>query len=142
MGLSAHDCGSNPHWSTELREQFDAGTGAVNPVHFSYSEGKAMSVRIIEGEYDGTTNGAVMVDSVTEWAFGPIFESTEEADLFILWHMREFGVCVRRATQPQLADRFGNFRKLVTRCSECDDLMLGGATCKDCMEDIASEPVN
>jgi len=95
-----------------------------------------MGVRIIEGDYDGTTSGAVMMDSVTEWAFGPLFDNTEEAELFISWHQREYGTCVRRATQPQLADRFGIFRKLVTACSECGDWMLGGATCEDCLESM------
>lgn len=101
-----------------------------------------MGVRIIEGEYDGTASGAVMIDSVTEWAFGPIFDNSEEAELFILWHDREYGISVLRATQPQLADRFGDFRKLVTACSECGDWMLGGDTCKDCLESIESETVN
>ena len=95
-----------------------------------------MGVRILEGDYDGTTSGAVFVDSVTEWAFGPIFDNEQEAELFLSWHQQEFGKCVRRATQPQLADRFAQFRNLETACSECGDWMLGGAICKDCQESL------
>jgi hypothetical protein len=96
-----------------------------------------MGIRILEGDYDGTTSGAVMMDSVTEWAFGPLFDNGQEAELFILWHSREYGKCVSRATQPQLADRFCEFRKLETTCAECGDWMLGGAICEDCQESLS-----
>lgn len=45
-----------------------------------------MGVRFIEGTYDGTKEGAtVMIDSVTETAFGPIFDSWDDAEEFVQW---------------------------------------------------------
>ena len=45
-----------------------------------------MGVRKIVGTYDGTQHdAAVMVDSVSGWAFGPVFDSPEEVEEFIDW---------------------------------------------------------
>lgn len=39
-----------------------------------------MGVRILGGE-----DGACLYDSVTMWAFGPIFEDHEQAESFLQW---------------------------------------------------------
>lgn len=47
-----------------------------------------MGVRVLEGTYDGTEPAAVMVDSVTGFAFGPIFQGDDAADqveAFVAW---------------------------------------------------------
>lgn len=44
-----------------------------------------MSVRVLEGEYDGGETRAVMVCSVTGLAFGPLFDSGEELLAFLEW---------------------------------------------------------
>ena len=44
-----------------------------------------MGCRIISGFRDGTHECACFFDSVTEWAFGPMMGSTEEAEAFMTW---------------------------------------------------------
>lgn len=44
-----------------------------------------MGVRILEGTYDGTRDAAVLVDSVTGTAFGPLFADHDEAEAFLKW---------------------------------------------------------
>lgn len=44
-----------------------------------------MGIRILEGEYDGDTSGAVLLCSTSMTAFGPIFADTQEADCFLNW---------------------------------------------------------
>lgn len=48
-----------------------------------------MGVRILVGTYDGTQPGAVMVDSVSGFAFGPVFDSYEDCEAFQEWLARE-----------------------------------------------------
>lgn len=51
-----------------------------------------MSVRTLYGEYDGGESAAVMVDSVTERAFGPLWkggEAVEQIGEFLGWMRRE-----------------------------------------------------
>ena len=92
-----------------------------------------MGVRIIEGLYDGTISGAVLLCSTTEWAFGPLFDNTQEASLFLDWCAENFNESVREMPDNLLKDRFGQFRKLVTKCADCDEWMIGSAKlCDDC----------
>lgn len=42
-----------------------------------------MGVRIVEGMADGTKQVAVLYDSVTGTAFGPLFEDADEAQAFL-----------------------------------------------------------
>lgn len=44
-----------------------------------------MGVRILVGEYDGTEQMAVMVDSVIGTAFGPLFENADDIESFCAW---------------------------------------------------------
>jgi len=48
-----------------------------------------MGIRILEGMYDGIETRAVMVDSTTENAFGPLFESGEHVEDFLAWVGRD-----------------------------------------------------
>ena len=43
-----------------------------------------MGVRFIIGE-EGETDRVAMYDSVTGWAFGPVFDSPDRADHFLDW---------------------------------------------------------
>jgi hypothetical protein len=50
------------------------------------TEGEHMGVRLLTGTYDGTQHGAtVMVDSVSGTAFGPVFDSWDDAEDFREW---------------------------------------------------------
>ena len=44
-----------------------------------------MGVRILEGNGEGDSRGAVLYCSVTDWAFGPLFEDGEQAQAFLDW---------------------------------------------------------
>jgi len=44
-----------------------------------------MGCRILSGTYDGTREGACYVDSVTGTAFGPLFDSADDAEEFMEW---------------------------------------------------------
>jgi hypothetical protein len=44
-----------------------------------------VSVRFIEGKYDGQEGATALVDSVSGFAFGPIFTEGESAQDFIEW---------------------------------------------------------
>lgn len=67
-----------------------------------------MSTRLLEGTYDGTHEGrVVLVDSTTEWAFGPVFESREDAEAFLAW----CPIDVKRLRPGELADAVWRFRQ-------------------------------
>jgi hypothetical protein len=44
--------------------------------------------RILAGTYDGTKNGAVLVDGGNDRAFGPVFDSYDDAEQFQDWIAR------------------------------------------------------
>ena len=44
-----------------------------------------MGVRILEGTGEGDSRGAVLYCSVTDWAFGPLFEDGDQAQEFLDW---------------------------------------------------------
>jgi len=65
-----------------------------------------MGVRFIEGTYDGTQEGATaMVDSTSDWAFGPLFESVDHAEAFLRWLDED----PRKYADALLADEFAKF---------------------------------
>lgn len=66
--------------------------------------GVAMGCRILTGEYDGYRTQACMVDSVTETAFGPLFDSYEDCEDFIQYVQRRTGHDPRRLDWGQLDD--------------------------------------
>lgn len=58
-----------------------------------------MSVRLLVGEYDGTREACVLVDSVTGLAFGPLFKDDVEAEAF-LGALRREGIDARELKDP------------------------------------------
>ena len=42
-----------------------------------------MSIHLVIGKSNGTDDAAVMFDSVTGWAFGPVFRCADDAEHFI-----------------------------------------------------------
>lgn len=94
-----------------------------------------MGIRIIAGEYDGDTSGAVLVCSTSMTAFGPIFADTQEADCFLNWWGDNFGETVRAVDSETLGERFATFRRLVVECSGCRECTVKpGGMCDDCVE--------
>jgi len=68
-----------------------------------------MGIRILEGAYDGGDEvRAVMVDSTTEAAFGPLFESGEHVEDFLAWLEQD----PRGFRADQLASLHAEWRKL------------------------------
>ena len=69
-----------------------------------------MSVRILEGTYDGRKPGAVLICGTTGTAFGPLFNDYQEADGFLIF-AREHGYRELRGERPDiLADLARRFR--------------------------------
>ncbi len=72
-----------------------------------------MGVRILEGRYDGIGTRAVLVDSVTEWAFGPLFDDLAEAEAFLEW-IEDFakpGLDTRNLARYELRNYVSKFRR-------------------------------
>lgn len=69
-----------------------------------------MGVRIIEGILDGTTDAAVLVDSCSSTAFGPLFDDADEAHGFLAW----LGIDARKIDRSQLAGLLVAFRSGAT----------------------------
>ena len=63
-----------------------------------------MGTRILTTDtHHNNEQGAVLFDSETEWAFGPVFESGEMAEAFIQWlRMGDGGLSVRPAEAEDL----------------------------------------
>lgn len=72
-----------------------------------------MSVKILEGTGEGESRGAVLFCSTTEWAFGPVFNSSQEAMDFLAF-CRE----PRSLTTNELEKAVGDFRVSRTREDE------------------------
>ena len=64
-----------------------------------------MAVKILEGTGEGESRGAVLFCSTTEWAFGPVFNSAQEAMDFL-----EYCSEPRTLTEAELLDAVHNFR--------------------------------
>lgn len=63
-----------------------------------------MGIRIIEGTWDGTRDGAVMTCSTSMWAFGPIFETAEDVEAFLLYAEARGVPDVRTLSDDELSD--------------------------------------
>lgn len=48
-----------------------------------------MSVRLLIGSYDSIAHRVALVDSVTETAFGPLFDDEDDAADFLDWLPRD-----------------------------------------------------
>lgn len=68
-----------------------------------------MGVRIIEGFKDGTRHDtcAVIYCSTTNWAFGPVFEDSDEAQAFLDSLEQD----ARKYSDSELEKLYGDFRR-------------------------------
>ncbi len=67
-----------------------------------------MGVRILEGNGQGDSQGgAVLYDSVSGWAFGPVFDSYEDAAAFNGWLEDD----ARSLTEAGLRQAYGNWKR-------------------------------
>ena len=74
-----------------------------------------MGVRILSGEA-----GACLYDSVTDWAFGPLFASEEQAEAFCAWHREHYAEDVRQLTDAELQARYSAcLAALAVTCPRC-----------------------
>lgn len=64
-----------------------------------------MGVHILEAGADDNYK-AVLYDSVSGWAFGPVFGCYEYAERFIGWFRRTEGIDPREATQEVLQSAY------------------------------------
>ena len=90
-----------------------------------------MGVRILEGVYDSDTAGAVMICSTTMVAFGPVFDTEQECELFIEWFEKLGLGSVRMVVGETLAESFAVFTKLICEC-KCGELRFKADTCALC----------
>lgn len=75
-----------------------------------------MGIRILEGMYDGHQHAAVLVDSVTETAFGPLFGSKYHAECFLEWlHDNVTEEDARKLSSEELSMAYDDW------CEECLD---------------------
>ena len=72
-----------------------------------------MAVKILEGTGEGESLGAVLFCSTTEWAFGPVFNSSQEAMDFLKFCSRP-----RLLSDKELQDKVHDFRVSRTREDE------------------------
>jgi hypothetical protein len=72
-----------------------------------------MSVRIREGRnHEGRVDGANLYDSVTGWAFGPSFDSYEDAEAFERWATHAKGSDdLRKLDTCELGELFAEWRQ-------------------------------
>jgi hypothetical protein len=57
--------------------------------------------------YEGSVEGCFLYDTVTEWAFGPMFESVEECREFLAWLGAE--VDPRRFATRELEEHYNRW---------------------------------
>lgn len=108
-----------------------------------------MGVRILVGREQGSdVERAVLFDSVTGLAFGPLFDDEEEADDFLGWFARTRAIHggrqrdVRCLSSDEVAEARADFlreRQGQTRCGVCDEWFERRALnedgeCADCAE--------
>jgi hypothetical protein len=65
-----------------------------------------MSIKIIEATGEGDSQGAVLYCSTTEWAFGPVFRTVEDAQEFLVFCPRPRGL-----SDPDLESRYADFKQ-------------------------------
>lgn len=70
-----------------------------------------MGVWTLAGRIDGSDHAAVMVDSVTMRAFGPIFADGDEVDGFIAWAHEVGAGDPRKMTSDVLDEAVRKFRE-------------------------------
>jgi hypothetical protein len=71
-----------------------------------------MGCRILVGQEQGTdTESAVMFDSVSGFAFGPLMDSEDEAELFIQHCREDHGKDPRSFSDAELSEIWANFAK-------------------------------
>lgn len=80
-----------------------------------------MSVRILYGRYDAGPQAAVLVDSVTEVAFGPLFNSAHEAEDFLVYLKKEHGLSARGGSDDDLCEMLEAWREERGRAALEDD---------------------
>ena len=90
-----------------------------------------MGIIILEGELRVGQTAAVMISKPSMVAFGPVFDNTQQVDLFIRWHDDEHPGCVDGATARQLRERFESFLRKAQTCDECDEWMIAFTVRKD-----------
>jgi len=74
-----------------------------------------MGVRILEGNGEGDSKGACFYCSTTDWAFGPLMGSREEAEEFLKWLPTD----PRDYKDNELEGLYGDFvRDMVCECGE------------------------
>jgi len=83
-----------------------------------------MGIIILEGELRVGETAAVMINTTSMVAFGPVFDNTQHADLFIQWHHDEHRGCVDLATAWQLVERFESFQSKAMKCDACNEWMM------------------
>lgn len=78
-----------------------------------------MSVRILVNRDD---DQAALYCSTTEWAFGPLFGSEQEAEAFLGWAHEECPGAGLRNLEPSNLETFvSQFRGLYRECEDCGD---------------------
>jgi hypothetical protein len=63
----------------------------------------------VDSLYDPVQGKAVMIDTTTDVAFGPLFESKEDVEDFLNWVLETYGIDVREWGDAQLASRFASW---------------------------------
>lgn len=76
-----------------------------------------MGIRIIS-DPAATSDGAAMYDSVSGWAFGPVFADREEAERFLEWAPTQTNVDLRAMPAEGLEQLFADFRASEERRAE------------------------
>jgi len=74
-----------------------------------------MTVGIIDGEFAGWSDHkcAVLYDTVTDWAFGPIFENSDIADAFLDYLLENNLGSPRSMRDTDLKNHYHEFLKLM-----------------------------
>jgi len=90
-------------------------------------------IDILEGEMK-IGHGAVLVHD--GWAFGPVFATTQEADLFLTWFGENYSHDVRYASHNAV----WRFKRQRTKCVECNEFMIGAEQkCETCKRSLRRE---
>lgn len=75
-----------------------------------------MALWKVTGTMDNGADGTVLIDSVSMLAFGPVFDSAEQADAFSEWACERFGYLgistfLRACTPRRIDDLLAQFRE-------------------------------
>jgi len=72
---------------------------------------------------DGPVGRAVLYDSVTEWAFGPLFEDADDAEAFLSWLQSFHGEDPRILDEPVLKERLNEWETRRRLGSTVDEIV-------------------